>query len=54
MQQETERMRQLIQDLLAFSSISADERKFENTNLNIIIEEVKNRVQRSYCCKKGL
>ena len=41
MQQETERMRQLIQDLLAFSHISAAERKFEDTNLNIIIEEVK-------------
>jgi two-component system, chemotaxis family, CheB/CheR fusion protein len=41
MQQETERMRQLIQDLLTFSSISAGERKFEKTDLNLIIEEVK-------------
>jgi len=40
-QQETERMRQLIHDLLGFSSISAEERKFENTDLNIIIEAVK-------------
>jgi two-component system, chemotaxis family, CheB/CheR fusion protein len=40
-QQAAERMRQLIQDLLAFSLISAEERKFEDTNLNIIIEEVK-------------
>ena len=39
-QQETERMRQLIQDLLAFSRISAGERKFENKDLNIIIEAV--------------
>ena len=41
MQQETERMRQLIHDLLTFSSISAGERKFENTDLKIIVEEVK-------------
>jgi two-component system, chemotaxis family, CheB/CheR fusion protein len=42
MQQSAERMRQLIQDLLAFSRITAAERKFENTDLNLIIEEVKN------------
>ncbi len=41
MLQETERMRQLIQDLLVFSGISAGERKFENTDLNEIIEDVK-------------
>lgn len=41
MQQSAERMRQLIHDLLAFSRISAAERKFENTDLNVIIEEVK-------------
>ncbi|WP_239970650.1 CheR family methyltransferase [Confluentibacter citreus] len=40
MQQAAERMRQLIQDLLAFSRISAEERTFENTDLNIIIEDV--------------
>ncbi len=40
-QEAAERMRQLIQDLLAFSRISADERKFEDTNINIIIEDVK-------------
>ncbi|WP_162343316.1 chemotaxis protein CheB [Cyclobacterium salsum] len=40
-QQETVRMRQLIQDLLAFSGISAGERKFEYTDLNKVIEEVK-------------
>lgn len=39
-QQAAERMRHLIQDLLTFSRISADERKFEDTNLNKIIEEV--------------
>ncbi len=41
MQESVKRMRQLIQDLLAFSHISAAERKFENTDLNVIIEEVK-------------
>jgi two-component system CheB/CheR fusion protein len=41
MQQSAERMRQLIQDLLAFSRLSAAERKFENMDLSIIIEEVK-------------
>jgi two-component system CheB/CheR fusion protein len=41
MQESAERMRQLIHDLLAFSRISAAERKFEITDLNIIIEEVK-------------
>ena len=45
MQQSAERMRQLIQDLLAFSRISAAERKFENTDLNIIIEEVKKELK---------
>ncbi|GGD83352.1 chemotaxis protein CheB [Planktosalinus lacus] len=41
MLKETERMRQLIQDLLVFSGISAGERKFENTDLNEIIDAVK-------------
>jgi two-component system CheB/CheR fusion protein len=41
MQQETERMRQLIHDLLLFSRLNVDERKFEVTALNIIIDEVK-------------
>lgn len=35
------RMQQLIEDLLAFSKINLDERKFEITDLNIILEEVK-------------
>ena len=34
-------MQQLIEDLLAFSKINLDERKFELTDLNIILEEVK-------------
>jgi two-component system, chemotaxis family, CheB/CheR fusion protein len=41
MQKAAERMQQLIQDLLAFSRISVAERKFEKTDLNFIIEEVK-------------
>jgi light-regulated signal transduction histidine kinase (bacteriophytochrome) len=35
------RMQQLIEDLLAFSLISTTEHKFERTDLNLIIEEVK-------------
>ncbi len=40
MQSSAERMQQLIRDLLAFSHISATERKFENTHLSTIIEDV--------------
>ena len=40
MEQSAERMRQLIQDLLAFSRISVAERKFEKTNIGMIIEDV--------------
>ena len=36
------RMQTLIEDLLTYSRINITERKFEKTNLNIIIEEVKN------------
>jgi two-component system CheB/CheR fusion protein len=41
MQNAAERMQTLIQDLLAFSRLSMADRKFETTDLNIIIEEVK-------------
>lgn len=41
MQQEAKRMRQLIQDLLAFSRLSTDEREFEDADLNTIIQEVE-------------
>lgn len=40
-QQETERMRELIQDLLAFTSLGAGERKFQATNLRSIIEDIQ-------------
>ena len=36
------RMQQLITDLLAFSHLSTAQRKFENTDLNLIVEDVKN------------
>ena len=45
MQQAAERMRLLIQDLLAFSHISAAQRKFENTDLRLIVEEVKKELK---------
>ena len=41
MQQAAQRMQALIEDLLAYSSIKATEIKLENTDLNKIIEEVK-------------
>ena len=41
MNDAAERMRRLIQDLLAFSRVSTTERKFVLTNLNKIVEEVK-------------
>ena len=44
MQVASLRMQTLIQDLLAFSRLSTTERKFEYTNLNIIIEEVKHEL----------
>src|SRR5450755_5002540 len=39
------RMQQLIEDLLAFSRISTTEHKFEKTDLNIVIEEVKTELK---------
>jgi two-component system CheB/CheR fusion protein len=40
-----DRMQQLIEDLLAFSKVNLDDRKFENTDLNIIVEDVKNELK---------
>ncbi len=42
MQSAASRMRLLINDLLAFSRLNIAERKFEETDLNKIVEEVKN------------
>ncbi len=42
MQNAAERMQTLILDLLAFSRLSMADRNFETTDLNIIIEEVRN------------
>lgn len=39
-----ERMRQLIESLLAFSHTNVTERKFEPTDLNLIIEDVRNEL----------
>ncbi len=41
MQQSAEKMRQLIHDLLTFSRLSTEDRKFEKMNLRVIIQEVK-------------
>lgn len=45
MQEAAEKMQQLIQDLLAFSRISVAERKFENTDLKIIIHDVERELK---------
>ena len=45
MQLAAGRMQQLIDDLLAFSRISTTELKFEKTDLNKIIEEVKTELR---------
>ena len=54
MQQAADRMRQLIQDLLAFSRIGADERIFEDTDLNKIIEDVKAELNESITQKGAI
>ena len=54
MQHETERMRQLIHDLLAFSRISAAERKFVDIDLNVIIEEVKDALKETILQKGAI
>ncbi len=45
MQTAAGRMQQLIEDLLSFSRLHIAERRFENTNLNKIVEEVKTELK---------
>ncbi|MEP7236788.1 MAG: ATP-binding protein [Ferruginibacter sp.] len=45
MQLAASRMQQLIDDLLAFSRINTTDHKFEKTDLNLVIEEVKNELR---------
>ena len=53
-QNAAERMQTLIQDLLAFSRLSMADRKFENTNLNIIIEQVKKEFKEAIAEKHAI
>ncbi|HMH33293.1 MAG TPA: chemotaxis protein CheB [Puia sp.] len=54
MRNAAERMQQLTRDLLAFSLISVDERKYEDINLSIIIEEVKLEFKESIAKKRAI
>jgi two-component system CheB/CheR fusion protein len=54
MQQSGERMQQLIQDLLAFSRLRVAERIFEDTDLEVIIEEVKIEFKEIILLKKAI
>jgi two-component system CheB/CheR fusion protein len=47
-------MRQLIHDLLLFSRLNVDERKFEVTALNIIIDEVKSEFKETILQKGAI
>jgi signal transduction histidine kinase len=51
MQDAANRMQSLITDLLAYSRTTTSERKFETTNLNIIIEAVKNDFKEDIAAK---
>jgi two-component system, chemotaxis family, CheB/CheR fusion protein len=54
MQQSAGRMQQLVKDLLAFSRINAAERSFENMDLNIIVEEVREDFKEEIARKKAV
>ena len=54
MQLSAERMRQLIQDLISFSRLRAADRKFENADLSIIVEEVKNEFKEEIAEKNAV
>ena len=45
MQNAAERMQTLIEDLLSYSRTNTTDRVFENTDLNIIVEQVKNELK---------
>ncbi|MCW2119688.1 PAS domain-containing protein [Flavobacterium sp. 7A] len=53
MQNAANRMQNLIQDLLAYSRTSVQERKFEKTKLSIIINEVQEDLQEELSLKKA-
>ena len=53
MQDAANRMQSLITDLLAYSRTTTSERKFEVTDLNIIIEEVKNDFKEAIAAKQA-
>ncbi|MEO7975609.1 response regulator [Flavobacterium sp.] len=50
----TNRMRELINDLLAFSRTNITDRKYENTDLNTIIESVKDALRENILEKNAL
>jgi len=54
MQSSAARMQTLIHDLLVFSRLSALDRKFEITDLNIIIAEVKNELKEAIAEKHAV
>jgi signal transduction histidine kinase len=54
MQDAARRMQALIEDLLAYSRTNLTERKFENTNLTTIVEEVINDLAESITEKKAI
>ncbi len=54
MQLAAGRMQQLIDDLLAFSRINSSDHQFEPTDLNTIIEEVKNELRDTILEKKAI
>ena len=53
MQASANRMQILIEDLLAYSRTTRAERKFENTDLNKIVEEVKEDLREELEQKRG-
>jgi two-component system CheB/CheR fusion protein len=53
-QNAAQRMKTLIHDLLAFSQLNTADRKFEEANLGIIIEEVKSEFKESIVQKRAI